>query len=68
MYYAKRNKSEKDKYHMISLIYGIQDTKQINKREEKNNIKPEQETNHKRLLNTEEKLRVAGRVLGLGKG
>ena len=22
-YYAKRNKSERDKYHMISLIYGI---------------------------------------------
>ena len=22
-YYAKRNKSEKDNYHMISLIYGI---------------------------------------------
>ena len=23
VYYAKRNKSEKDKYHMISLISGI---------------------------------------------
>lgn len=26
VYYAKRNKSEKDKYHMISLKYGNEET------------------------------------------
>ena len=30
-YHAKQNKSEKDKYHMISLICGISETKQMNK-------------------------------------
>ena len=30
VYYAKQNKSEKDKYPMISLICGIQETKKMN--------------------------------------
>ena len=30
-YYAKWNKSEKDKYHLISLVWGNWKTKQINK-------------------------------------
>ena len=30
-YYAKQNKSEKDKYCMISVICGIWKTKQMNK-------------------------------------
>ena len=30
-YYAKRNKSDKDKYCMISLICGVSKTKQMNK-------------------------------------
>ena len=34
----------------------------------KNKIKTEREANHKRLLNTEKKLRVAGGVLGGGMG
>ena len=34
----------------------------------KNNTETERETNHKRLLNTENKMRVACRVLGRGKG
>ena len=34
----------------------------------KNKIKTERETNYKRLLNTENKLRVAGGLLGGGKG
>ena len=34
----------------------------------KNNIKTEREINHKRLLNTENTLNVAGRVLGQGMG
>ena len=29
-YYVKWNKSEKDKYHMISLTCGIQETKKMN--------------------------------------
>ena len=36
--------------------------------EKKNNIKTGRGTKHKRLLNTENKLRVAGGVLGEGKG
>ena len=31
-YYAKCNKLDKDIYHMISLICGLQKTKQMNKR------------------------------------
>ena len=34
----------------------------------KNNIKTERETNHKRLLNTENKLRIADQVQGAGMG
>ena len=34
----------------------------------KTNIKAERETNHERLLNTENKMRVAGGVLGEGMG
>ena len=30
VYYAKQNKSEKDKYHRIELIYGIQEIKEMN--------------------------------------
>ena len=37
-------------------------------REAKNNIKTERETNSQRLLNTENKLKVAGGVLGRGMG
>ena len=33
-----------------------------------NKIKTVRETNHKRLLNTENKLRAAGRVFGEGMG
>ena len=49
------SKSEKDKYHLISLICGIKETKQINKQ-------GNWETN--RLLNTENKLVVAGWEVG----
>ena len=54
---------------MISLICGIFDTQQMNiGKGSKKKIKTERETNCKRLLSTENRLRVAGRVLGGGKG
>ena len=69
VYDAKWTKSFKDKYHMISLICGIWDIKQMKIREgRQNNIKTERETNHMRLLNTENKLRVARGVSGEGIG
>ena len=34
----------------------------------KNKIKTQREANHKRFLNTENKLRVSGRVVGGGNG
>ena len=36
--------------------------------EKQNKIKTQREANHKRLLNTENKLRVAGREVGWGVG
>ena len=33
--YAKQNKSKKNKYHMISLICGTEETKQMNTGERK---------------------------------
>ena len=55
--YAKGNKSEKDECHVISLICGISETKQVNIWEGQ---KKEREANHKRLLMIENKLRVDG--------
>ena len=37
-YYAKLSKSEKDKHCMISLIYGIWKTKQMNKQQNRNRV------------------------------
>ena len=61
VYYAKQNKSvRKDKYPMISLICGTYETKQMNTGNGWKNKIREREANHKRLLNTENKLKVAG--------
>ena len=62
-YFAKWNKLEKDKYHTISLICGIEETKQMTIWEVGGEER-ERETNHKRLLTIENKLRVARGVLG----
>ena len=40
MYYAKRNKSEKDKYHMISLMYLRNKTDEHRGREKREGGKP----------------------------
>ena len=48
------SQSEKDKYHMVSLIWNLRNTTDEPKgREEKNKIKAEREANHKSLLKTE---------------
>ena len=51
MSYAKQNKSEKDKYKQLNIG---------ERKEKENKIQTEREADHKRLLNTESKLRVAG--------
>ena len=61
---SKISQSEKDKY-MISLMWNLR-YKTDEHRERKNKIKTERKANHKRLLNTENKLRVAAGVLGGG--
>ena len=48
------SQSEKDKYHMISLIRGIYKTKQVNiQKGKKNRAKTYREVKHKILLYTE---------------
>ena len=47
---------EKDKYHMISLISGIKEAKQMNIWEEEKKRKWESEQSHRRLLTIENKL------------
>ena len=63
------SQSEKDRYHMIHLYVEFQ---KLNRRSygkgRKNKIQTEREANHKRLLNTENKLRVAGGEVGGGMG
>ena len=44
MHYAKRNKSEKDKYNMISVICGIYKTKQMSKEGEKRERQTKKQT------------------------
>ena len=58
---SKVSQSEKDKHHMISLIYRILKMKQMNIGEGR-----KKETSHKRLLTIENKLRVAGGDVGGG--
>ena len=55
MYYAKRNKSKKEKYCMISLLWNLR-----NKIDEHMGGGKKGETSHKRLLRIENKLRVGG--------
>ena len=60
------SQSEKDKYYMISVICGFKkQTVDHRGREEKNKIKREKEANYQRLLNTKDKLRVAGGWRGI---
>ena len=59
------SQSEKDKYHMISLMWNLRNkTEEHRGRERK--IKTEREASHKRFLITENKLRVAGGEVGWG--
>ena len=45
---SKISQSQKDKYYIISFIYGILDTKQMNMgKGSKYKVKTERETNHK---------------------
>ena len=66
------SQAEKDRYHMFSLICGSWETQQKTRGEGKGEQKKLQrgkEANHKRLLNTENKLRVDGwRRGGVGRG
>ena len=55
-YNGKWNNSEKDKYHAISLICGIEETKQREKKRQTN-----------RLFTTEKKLIITTRVGGGGR-
>ena len=56
------SQSEKDSYHMTSLMWNLRNkTEDHGGREGKTNkIKSERETNHKRLLIIGNKLKVAG--------
>ena len=61
------SRSEQDKDHMISLICGIEETKQSilgEERRKQNKTKSERETNRKRLLTLGNKLRAAGGEVG----
>ena len=49
---SKRSQKEKDKYHMISLIHGIQKIKQI---------KQNQKNPRSKFIDTENKLMIASR-------
>ena len=63
--------SELDKYHKISFICGIWETKLMGigeGKEKQNRLKTGRETNHKRPLSTENKLRVPGGEVGGGWG
>ena len=63
------SQSEKDRYHMFSLICRIHSYEKLNRRPwgkgREKKFQTEREANHKRLLNTENKLR---RVNGEGGG
>jgi len=58
------SQSQKEKYHMISLICGRNKTDEHMGKKKKR--KKEREANHKRLLTIENKLRVAGGEVGRG--
>ena len=50
-YNVKQNKSEKDKYHVISLMWNLRNKTHEHRGREKNKIrKTEREANHTRLL------------------
>ena len=59
--------SEKDKYHMFSLMWNLRNFTEDHGGREGKKVVTEREANHKRLLNTENKLRVDGRGGGEGK-
>ena len=61
VYYAKRNKSEKDKYHDFTHMWNLR-----NKTNEHRGKKERQTEN--RLLTVENKLNIAGGVMGGGGG
>ena len=69
MYYAKWNKSVRERqilYDFTHMWNLRTKTDEHREREGKNKIKTEREANHKRLLNTENKLRVAIGEVGGG--
>ena len=69
-YYAKWNKSEKDKHHMILLIWVLWNKwefKKQNRRTWEGGV-DKREANHKKDSTTENKLKVAGREVGRGMG
>ena len=63
VYYAKRNKSVRKRQipYNFTHKWNLRNIKDERRRKKK---KTEREANHKRLLNTENKLRVAGREDG----
>ena len=65
MYYAKQNKSiGKRQIYDFTHMWNLRNKRDEHKeRGSKINIKTERETNHKRLLNTENNMRAAGGVL-----
>ena len=66
---SKISQSEKDKYHMISLMWNLRNTTDEHRgRGVKIRIKTERKANHKRLLTMEIKLRIAGGEVGRGMG
>ena len=68
---SKISQSEKDNYHKVSLIRGVEETMQRTTgkgREKQNGRNPERETNHERFLIIGKNLRVAGGEVGGGMG
>ena len=70
IYYGKQKKSEKDRYHVISCPMWKLRNSTDEQRGQEGKIRQKQRgrQNHKRLLNTENKLRVAGWGMGGGMG
>ena len=63
-----RTKSEKDKYHDFTHMWNLRNITDEHRGREGKIRRNQREANHKRLLNTENKLRALGGELGEGMG
>ena len=68
-YYAKRNKSVREGQisHDFTQMWNLRN-KTHERRGREGKVRTEKKANYKRLLNTENKLRVAGGAVGRGMG